>query len=495
MPEICHLLSASYVDHYFDELQELTDSGRLVQLMDRNPLHIACMNSDITLRIIQFLHTSWLESASISDEEGDLPIHYLCRNMDLDEAESVKILTYLLGAYPDSVTRENSQRELPIHTAAILGMSLEFIEMLYNEYPESLMILGGEDMALPIHIASGSNRLDIVMFMFEKHPESINIESGSGYLPINYSADGLGPDKDEVIKYLLMKDPLCASEPTSDGQYPLHQVCIHGEFSAIQLLFDAYPDAINETDGEDNTPLQRARAYYDMTYTHYNEEEEHYFNYQKVRVISFLEAQQRYACITLEEVTKLDQHGWTPLHRALVENASLGSIKLLVKKNASAIRVVDYNLALPLHIACEFSSALVVQYLMKMLDERTWSHLDANKDSVLHYACRGGNCEVVKYLLDEQSPYVSEHNNDEKLPIQLFCESWSLSPSSTHIGGDEASQDVPESLAWICDICKVAKFKTREEAETHEKKRCAFNQNETLWRLLRAHPDTVKYIN
>ena len=121
----------------------------------------------------------------------------------------------------------------------------------------------------------------------------------------------------------------------------------------------------------------------------------------------------------------LDQIGWLPLHHALKNKASLGSVKLLVKGCALAVRVPDNNMAFPLHIACEFSSVEVVQYLMDMRDDRTRNHLDTNDDSILHYACRGGNCEVVKYLLDNPSPHVSERNIDKKLPIHLLCESGS----------------------------------------------------------------------
>ena len=47
-------------------------------------------------------------------------------------------------------------------------------------------------------------------------------------------------------------------------------------------------------------------------------------------------------------MTTLDENGQLPLHRALKDNATFGSIKLLVKGNPSALRVMDNSYALPL---------------------------------------------------------------------------------------------------------------------------------------------------
>lgn len=126
----------------------------------------------------------------------------------------------------------------------------------------------------------------------------------------------------------------------------------------------------------------------------------------------------------VETMTTLDENGWAPLHHALKDGASLGSIKLLAGGNPPlAIRTADYSMAFPLHIACEFSPIKVVNYLVE-LDIRggILKHHDARKDSVLHYACRGGNLEVIQYLLKQCLSLISERNVDKKLPIHMLCE-------------------------------------------------------------------------
>jgi ankyrin repeat protein len=92
-----------------------------------------------------------------------------------------------------------------------------------------------------------------------------------------------------------------------------------------------------------------------------------------------------------------------------------------MRVNPAAVQVADQNGAHPLHIACEFSSEKVVQYLVELAGD-TLSNVDAKNNSLLHYACRGGKCDVVKYLLEANVQSVSDRNNNNKLAIHLLLE-------------------------------------------------------------------------
>ena len=146
-------------------------------------------------------------------------------------------------------------------------------------------------------------------------------------------------------------------------------------------------------------------------------------------------------------MTTLDHNGWLPLHHALHNHALLGSIKLLVKGNPSAIQISDNQLLFPFHIACEFSTADIIQFLVE-LDGVSLNMCHVNNDSSLHCACRGGNCKVVKYLLAIQASPVSKRNGNNKLPIHLL---------------------------WECEEDKV-------ERESPD-------YTETIWRLMLANPE------
>ena len=151
-------------------------------------------------------------------------------------------------------------------------------------------------------------------------------------------------------------------------------------------------------------------------------------------VIAFLETQLANAerAQDMKTMTTLDNNGWLPLHHALKDKVPLGSIKLLLEGNPSAIRVNSNNGALPLHIACQFSSVKVVRFLVE-IDSVPVGRLDMNNDSVLHYACRGRNLGVIKYLVKNHVSLISstEVNKKGELPIHLLCKAGKSRKDST----------------------------------------------------------------
>mmetsp|Transcript_23619 Transcript_23619/g.38465 ORF Transcript_23619/g.38465 Transcript_23619/m.38465 type:complete len:109 (-) Transcript_23619:508-834(-) len=66
-------------------------------------------------------------------------------------------------------------------------------------------------------------------------------------------------------------------------------------------------------------------------------------------------------------VTIPDDSGRLPLHTAIHNNASLGSVKLRVKGNPHALQSADNSGSLPLHLACQHhDSATVIQHLIDL---------------------------------------------------------------------------------------------------------------------------------
>jgi len=175
----------------------------------------------------------------------------------------------------------------------------------------------------------------------------------------------------------------------------------------------------------------------------------------KKRVKDFLETQQAYVQ-QAQDITLDISKGWLPLHFAVRDKAPLGTIKLLVKGNPVAARAVDDQFAFPLHVACEFSSANVVKFLVELdINGRILEHCDTNKNSILHYACHGGNLEAIKYFLDEHPSLVAsvETNGNGELPIHLLCEA----------GKDKNKVESDDSTEYV----------------------------ETIWRMLLANPEVI----
>jgi ankyrin repeat protein len=119
-------------------------------------------------------------------------------------------------------------------------------------------------------------------------------------------------------------------------------------------------------------------------------------------------------------MTTPDANGRLPLHTALLEEATHGSITFLLKGNIAALQVADNNGMLPLHLSCRYGSADTV----KLLAEAYASGLDivdGSNNYPLHHACLGSKYEVVQYLLRRGTSLVSERNDDGKLPLHLLC--------------------------------------------------------------------------
>ena len=388
-----------------------------IQLLDgrgSTPLHVACQSQGVNLAIVENLFNTWPEAIQMRNVSGYLPIHDLCCNIELDDDASLEILQFFLGIDPTLASSRNGDGGfLPIHYA-VDGMSTEFCKVLIKAYPESVGI-ESNDETLPIHEACGGCKtrddlVDTIQHLLELYPESINARDEEGRLPFHYAASKARRGRIDIMKLLLKHDPDAASKKTTDGkgQLPLHLACrICTRPEAIQVLYDAFPEAILVLDGDRKAPSQLVKK-------------------SRSKVLKFFHDQYEYLKKLEDEgiMHSPDKNGWLPLHHALKDNVSLGTIKLMVKKCPAAVRMADNRMAFPLHVACEFSSVKVVRYLVEEHDGIPTHQLDTIKDSILNYACRGGNLDVVRYLLDEHASLVASAvvNERGELPIHLLCE-------------------------------------------------------------------------
>jgi len=393
-----------------------------IRVLDGNgyaALHHACYNKHLTLGIFQIIFNKWPEAIRMRTDSGYLPIHELCTNENLDDNVSLEVLQYMISIDPMLVREVDEDLNLPIHYA-VYRMSTAFCKVLVDAYPDSLKVEA--NFRLPIHDACGYggrvDTVDTVQYMLDLYPASINAPDNEGWLPIHHAAQARRAD---FVELLLKLDLDAASKNTNQRQLPLHlaisagYLCVGGQIirginsrsKTVQVLYDAYPEAINIRDGDGLNPLDVARRK------------------GRNKVVNFLQTQLVYAQQAQDAtaMTTPDENGWLPLHRALLQgDASLGSIKLLVRGNLSALRVADQEGVLPLHIACRNATADIVQFLVDSYDGL--DVCDTNKDSILHYACRGGNLGVIRYLLDNHTSLVAsaEMNERGELPIHLLCE-------------------------------------------------------------------------
>eukprot|EP00984_Skeletonema_dohrnii_P013471 scaffold5584_cov97-Skeletonema_dohrnii-CCMP3373.AAC.2 len=196
-----------------------------------------------------------------------------------------------------------------------------------------------------------------------------------------------------MVKFLLDCDPSVKLQKHKRKSL-LHYAChtsyndsnIEAALEIIEAIYDANPEAI-----EDNTITSTIESYHQQ-------------------VQSFISSQLAYSrqAKDLHLMMTPDDNGQLPLHTALQNDATLGSIKLLVKGNPSALQSPDNNDTLPLHFLVE-------------LDTTALDAVDMGGNTALHYACRGANYETIAMLMENYgAASVSKRNAHGKLPIDLL---------------------------------------------------------------------------
>jgi ankyrin repeat protein len=379
------------------------------------PLHTIIGNRYVTLGMVQLLIDSSPDSLLHENRGGCTPLHCLCDNGRVDEDVGLEILRLLLEKCPESVQHADEDGVLPIHYAAA-SRSPEFCRILIEEHPGSERMTddGGY---LPFHWACGCSNFATVKYLYQLYPESITVADNDGYYPIHYAITGRkyreGPATAiEIVQFLLDCDPNVLLQELNN-KLPLYYVCFWATnentpklnlyLKILQMLYDAHPEAI-----ESNEVLSDVGNFCE-------------------EVQAFINCQLIYARQAGDHrvMTTQDENGQLPLHNALRENTTitLGSIKLLVKGNPSALCTFDNRLRMPLHLACQHKSPIVVEYLIG-LNKVTLGATDEEGNTVLHYACIGANHAMIALLLDNYgSMSVSKRNAKKQLPITLLLES------------------------------------------------------------------------
>ena len=391
-------------------------SGKRGQL----PLHNICYNKNVTLGMVQLLINAFPESLRHEDNDCLMPLHVLCIKKNLNEEVKLEILKLLLERCPESVKHTAEYDSLPIHFAAAF-QSPQFCSRLIEAYSGSERITNNNGQ-LPFHVACAWNTVaTTAKYLYQLYPESIHVATNVGRYPIHLAIVGLKYRTDspeaaiEMVLFLLDCEPNVVSQKFQLN-LPLYWACkeatnentrkLNAYLKIVQILYDKYPEAIEDNDvasdvGEFCAELQ---AFINARLTYARQARDHNI------------------------MTTRCENGQLPLHRALCDNITLGSIKLLVKGNPSAISCNDNIGMMPLHVACQHhESASVVEYLIN-LDPTSLRAIDFEHNTSLHYACRGANHAIIALLTEKYGAVsVSKRNAHGQLPIDLLFASREVS--------------------------------------------------------------------
>ena len=399
-------------------LTHFPDSARAADSMGHTPLHIACNNINITPSTVQLLIDVAPDTVRRLDDNGHLPLHLICITITtIEEQTRIAILQLLLEEYPESarvVCANGNDSILPIHVAS-MERSYEFCRLLIDAYPGSERISNGRGF-LPLHIAcmnEEGNALPTIKYLYELYPDAINQKDDNDLLyPTQFAIfkkQNLTGAAD-IVKFLYGCDPNVKLQKCRGGISNLLLACcreyddsnIEDGIEIIGIIYDAYPEAL---DVDIFTELFQLPNTHEQVQTFINRE---LVYARQARLLSAIPTERAQISV----------------HMAVRNNVRLGSIKLLVQVNLSALHNPNFGGVRPIHLACEHhNSTDVVEYLLDF-DATTSQLEDQSGDVALHYACRGAKYNNIALLLEKcDVASVSKRNANGKLPLDLLFES------------------------------------------------------------------------
>eukprot|EP00985_Skeletonema_marinoi_P018455 scaffold10306_cov75-Skeletonema_marinoi.AAC.16 len=347
-----------------------------------------------------------------------LRARYLLWIIDVPSA-ALEILKLLILKCPEAARHANNDGSLPIHHAAWggkggWGRSPEFCRVLIEAYPGSERIVNHRGK-LPLHKACARNAVATVEYLYSLYPDAVHHAVADGKYPIHFAIVGMNHIDSptaavDVVHFLLYCDPTVKLQRLNGMMSLLRYACdvdyndsnIEAGIQLIKAIYDSHPKVI-----ESNRIASDIQRYHDQ-------------------VQAFINGEMVYARQAKDHrlMTTPDDNGQLPLHKTLQNNVRLGSIKLLVKDNPSAIRTSDKGGVIPLHEACQHhDSSDVVQYLVG-LDKTALRAADFDSNTALHHACSGAKYDTITLLLEKYDAIsVSKRSTHGKLPIDLLWES------------------------------------------------------------------------
>jgi hypothetical protein len=159
-----------------------------------------------------------------------------------------------LSIYASSATITDTQGDLPLHWACASGSTLETIQLLIESYPDSVRLVN-QAGKLPLHLAVERGKEDIVEYLLTRHPSSCSITDALGWLPLHYAVSALPHPVEPILRALLKTYPMGCEKPNTQGLFPLHLYVRNRPKPApwvVQILLDCFPFAAFVTTGQDD---------------------------------------------------------------------------------------------------------------------------------------------------------------------------------------------------------------------------------------------------
>ena len=212
--------------------------------------------------VIQNLVESSDTAASIADNSGRLPLHYIAEKAEEWNADAQAIL----NAHPAAAqTRSGAltYNQLPLHMAASSTDARPSLMMyLVNANPRAASLMDSKGR-LPLHLVCNSGRSTWdrgIEAIYSAYTHAVTTPEASQrqWTVLHTVLANISASRD-FIEHVLNLNPNAASVADGDGKYPLHIACgtnRQWEEGGVRVIFDANPSAALVEDNDGLLPFQ-----------------------------------------------------------------------------------------------------------------------------------------------------------------------------------------------------------------------------------------------
>lgn len=207
-----------------------------------------------------------------------------------------------------------------------------------------------------------------------------------------------------LIDMVLVLYPKALIHRDNMGALPIHHASAHDNLAALEIIYSAYKDGINENDKMGRLPLHVAA------------------NYDAVDAIKFLLSKSPEGAYTMVYRPPPESGGGLPLHIACSNHASIGVITALLAENFASAKRADENGDLPLHLLLRCGDVVdpVVVKTLLTCHSGALSRTDSNGDLPLAIAlkcqCRSA---VINAILMQYPEAAGVLNGEGHSPLFL----------------------------------------------------------------------------
>ncbi len=250
------------IEKYPNAVRHVGDGGRL-------PIHIAARESN-SAEFCQVLIEAYPGSERIANAAGELPLHRACISTNVAKVE------YFYKLYPDAINHETTNGNFPIHYAISisnrsdkLAVAVDILKFLLDCDPGVKLQWAGGMSLLQVACLekySDSNidaALEIIQVIYDDYPESIRIEDSGGQLPLHYCCRGDAYERGalKMLKLLLEGYPEGVRHADRHGRLPIHHAARHRSSEFCRVLIEAYPGSEQMSSLSGFLPLHYACCY------------------------------------------------------------------------------------------------------------------------------------------------------------------------------------------------------------------------------------------